>query len=272
MGGHNHRLWCDRDGLFYDVFVRPNGEFDHFRVRSLVGLIPLFAVERLEEQWIEPFRDFRENVAWFLKNRNDITQHCIATMEGAQGRVHLLSVVTDDQLRRIMHTLWDPSEFRSPFGLRSLSKYHEEHPFQFDGQEVRYEPGETSSWLKGGNSNWRGPIWFPTTFLMIESLRKLSKAYGDSLTIPNPDNSEEKLTLRDVAQGFADRLIALFTRGADGRRPIFGQREKLQHDPHWRDHLLFHEYFHAETGEGLGASHQTGWTGLIASLIDEWRK
>jgi hypothetical protein len=272
MGGKDQKLWCEEDGLFYDLFIHSNGQYEHFKVRSLVSLIPLFAVERLEEAWMEHFTDFKENVGWFLNNKNDITQHCISTFHGNQGNVHLLSVVTEDQLRRIMQAMWDPREFRSPFGLRSLSKHHEEHPFHFDGEVVRYEPGETEMWLKGGNSNWRGPVWFPTSFLMIESLRKLAKAYGDSMHIPNPENCDEKLTLHDIAQGFADRMIGLFTRNAQGKRAIFGRREKMQNDPHWRDHLLFHEYFHADTGEGLGACHQTGWTGLVASLIDEWRK
>jgi hypothetical protein len=272
MGGMDCRLWCDEDGLFYDVYIHPDGSHEPFRVRSLVSLIPLFAVERLEEQWMENFREFRENFDWFMRNRNDITQHCVSTFDNQQGRVHLLSVVTDEQLRKILERMWDPGEFHSPFGLRSLSKYHAAHPFTFAGQEVCYEPGETKMWLKGGNSNWRGAVWFPTTFLMIESLRKLAKAYGELMHIPDPDNSNRPLELLDLAAGFADGLISLFARNEEGRRPIFGHRTKLQNDPHWRDYLLFHEYFHAETGEGLGASHQTGWTGLVASLIDEWRR
>lgn len=187
------------------------------------------------------------------------------------GRVLLLSLVNREQLARILATIWDPTEFRSEFGLLSLSKYHEQHPMMHAGQRVAYDPAESRTWLKGGNSNWRGPIWFPTTFLMIESLRKLAKVYGDKVLITGEgDNSSA--TLDEMANGFADRLISLFTNNANQRRPIFGKRAVLQEDPYWRDCLLFHEYFDAETGEGLGACHQTGWTGLVASLIDEWRR
>ncbi|MCM2370874.1 MGH1-like glycoside hydrolase domain-containing protein [Aporhodopirellula aestuarii] len=271
MGGMDCKLWCDEDGLFYDVFIHPDGSHEPFKVRSLVSLIPLFAVERLEEKWLQSFDGFRENFEWFMRNRNNVTQHCVSTFAGNQGTVHLLSVVNDDQLKKILQRLWNPEDFRSVYGLRSLSKHHQQHPFSFSGQTVSYEPGETLSWLKGGNSNWRGPVWFPTTFLMIESLRKLATAYGDSLQIRTPEAPDEEVRLMDLAGGFANGMINLFVRNAEGRRPIFGNREKMQNDPHWRDYLLFHEYFNAETGEGLGATHQTGWTGLVASLIDEWR-
>jgi len=272
MGGTDCKLWCDEDGLFYDVFIHPDGSHEPFKVRSLVSLIPLFAVERLEEEWLQHFQGFRENFDWFMRNRNNLTQHCVSTFAGSQGTVHLLCVVTDDQLKKILERLWNPEDFRSRYGLRSLSKYHQQYPFSFAGQTVNYEPGETLSWLKGGNSNWRGPVWFPTTFLMIESLRKFAKAYGDSMHIHQPEDPDQQVRLMDLAEGFANGMIDLFARNAQGRRPIFGNREKLQNDPHWRDCLLFHEYFHAETGEGLGAIHQTGWTGLVASLIDEWRQ
>ena len=174
-------------------------------------------------------------------------------------------------MRRLLQCLWDPTEFRSDYGLRSLSKYHEAHPYVFGEHVVRYRPGESVERLKGGNSNWRGPIWFPTTFLMIESLRKLRKAYGREFAIPSPVNGEGMITLDDMARGFANRLISLFTRQASGKRPVYGDNRLLQDDPHWRDYLLFYEHFHGETGRGLGASHQTGWTGLVANLIDEWR-
>ena len=193
---------------------------------------------------------------------------------------------TNPQLQGMLKRMWDPNEFRSDYGLRSLSRFHEGKPYEFAGQVVRYEPGETEFSIKGGNSNWRGPIWFPTSFLMIESLRKLAKVYGEEVQVPSavpgtPTNNvsdplanplETSTTLMGMANGYADSMISMFTRDINGRRPIFGKREVMQSDPHWRDCLLFHEYFHADTGEGLGACHQTGWTGLVACLIDEWRR
>jgi hypothetical protein len=272
MGNGDYELWSDRDGFFYDVLRQPDGCFQKFRVRSLVGLIPLFAVERLEEGWIEPFDDFRQNLQWFLRNRSGPASRCITTVERHGEKVHVLSLATPEQLRRILRRVWDPAEFRSDFGLRSLSKYHERHPFESCGGAVGYEPGESHHWLKGGNSNWRGPVWFPTTFLMIESLRKLAKAYGDDFAIDSPVAGEGPVTLAAMARGFAERLIRIFTRDGSGRRPVFGDEARFQSDPHWRDCLLFYEYFHGDSGRGLGASHQTGWTGLVASLIDEWRR
>jgi hypothetical protein len=169
----------------------------------------------------------------------------------------------------MLQWLCDPEEFMSDYGLRSLSRAHLAHPFRLGGNEVGYEPGEADCKIKGGNSNWRGPIWFPTAFLMIESLRKLAKAHGNDLTIT--DRYGKTWTIDDIARTHANRLIAVFARDANGRRPEYGNIEKFQSDPHWRDYLTFHEYFHGDTGVGLGASHQTGWTGLVASLIDEWR-
>ncbi|GAA5505146.1 MGH1-like glycoside hydrolase domain-containing protein [Novipirellula caenicola] len=273
MGGRDYELWSEEDGFFFDALCYPDGSYHRFRLHSLVSLIPLYAVERLEEVWTSEFPEFKANLDWFMRNRGHLTEACLTTSENANGKVHLLSLVDADQLRRIVEVLWDESEFLSPYGLRSLSKYHEQHPFTFGDQTVKYDPAESTTWLKGGNSNWRGPIWFPTSFLMIESLRKLAKVYGESIRVPaEPDAERETMTLSEVAEGHANRLISLFTRDSEGRRAIYGRREKMQHDPHWRDCLLFHEYFNAETGEGLGANHQTGWTGLVASLIDEWRR
>ena len=195
----------------------------------------------------------------------------MSTMENQRGRVHLLSLVSEEQLKKILAAMWDKNEFRSPFGLRSLSKHHKEHPYSFAGSDVEYEPAETKMFLKGGNSNWRGPLWFPTSFLMIESLRKLARAYEDNIQVKSQAD-QASATLMDMARGYADGMISMFAKDANGRRPIFGNREIMRSDPHWRDNLLFHEYFNAETGEGLGACHQTGWSGLVASLIDEWRR
>ncbi len=204
--------------------------------------------------------------------------HLLARRKPAAGniqrddkKVHVLAIADKEQMRRLLACVWDPKEFRSDYGLRSLSKDHKAPPFIFDqSRQVGYEPGESLEMIMCGNSNWRGPVWFPTTFMMIESLRKLSKAYGPLLEIKSP--GEPPVTLDKMAEDFAESLIALFTRNETGQRPVYGDIRKLQVDPHWCDYLLFYEYFHGDSGKGLGASHQTGWTGLVASLIDEWRK
>jgi hypothetical protein len=272
MGGRNFELWSQRDGFFYDVLCYPDGTYHKFRVRSLVGLIPLFAAEVLDDEWMAQFPDFYANFQWFLRNRSSTAGHCVTTLVRDQKKTHVLALLDSEQLCRVLTRVWDPMEFRGAYGLRSLSKFHQEHPFQYAGQEVRFEPAESRGYMKGGNSNWRGPVWFPTTFLMIESLVKLSQAYGATLTIPSALSGEPTVTLEEMAHGFADRLIALFVRDASGQRPAHGGDLQFQHDPHWRDLILFYEYFHGDTGAGLGASHQTGWTGLVATLLDEWRQ
>jgi hypothetical protein len=272
MGNRDFQLWDEDEGFFYDVLRHPRGGFSKLRVRSLVGLIPLYAVERLEDDWLAPFPLFRSNLQWFMRNRQDLVSRCVVPYDRDGERTHVLTIVDQDQLRRVLERVWDTREFRSEFGLRSLSKFHLEHPFEFRGLEVRYEPAEATVLLKGGNSNWRGPIWFPTTFMLIESLRKLKKAYGGSYVILGGDGAGPPVTLDHLAETLADSLIAIFTRGADGRRPVHGRSRKFHEDPHWRDLVLFYEYFDGDTGAGLGASHQTGWTGLVAALIDEWRR
>jgi hypothetical protein len=270
MGGGSYALWDGQDGFFYDVLRHEDGTFQKLRVRSLVGLIPLYAVERLEERWIEPFAEFRESLGWFLANRQDLVQGVCHPVPRDGQVTHICAIVDEMQMRGLLHRILDPREFLSPHGLRSLSRHHAEHPFRFGDREVAYEPAEATVRIKGGNSNWRGPVWFPTSFLMIESLRKLGTAYGPGFTTPDADGMDRPLW--DVAHDLADRLIGIFTRGADGRRAVFGDVALFQDDPHWRDHLRFHEYFDGDTGAGLGASHQTGWTALVASLIDEWRR
>jgi hypothetical protein len=270
MGSRDYQLWDERDGFFYDVLRFPDGRFRKFRVRSLVGLIPLFAVERLELAWIKPFKDFSAHFHWFLKNRPDLVRDAIQTVDHNGERTYSLTIVNQEQLIRLLARVWDPEEFLSDYGIRSLSKFHEKHPFIYDGQSVGYEPAEAISKIKGGNSNWRGPIWLPTNFLLIESLRKLAKAYGSSFRVNCPDGKAH--TFHEMARDLADRLIRLFTKGADGRRPVHGGGRVFQDDPHWRDNLMFYEYFHGDHGAGLGASHQTGWTALVASLLDEWRE
>jgi len=278
-------LWDEEDGFFYDLLRFPDGNSTPFRVRSLVGLIPLYAVERLEEQWIKPFPLFHENLRWFLKYRKDIVDRCVTTVKTNGEFTHVLAVVDQNQLQRLLERVVDPNEFLSPFGMRSMSKFHEQHPFELGNASVGYEPAEAQVVIKGGNSNWRGPIWFPTTFLMIETLRKLERAFGGSVKInvgapapaPGPGPGPQSISLTGLAARLADRQIRIFVRDKDGYRPVFGPRgtrkaELFARDPHWRDLVLFHEYFNGDTGEGLGASHQTGWTGLVANLIDEWRR
>jgi hypothetical protein len=271
MGSRNYQLWDDEDGFFYDVLRYPSGDFQKFRVRSLVGLIPLFAVERLESDWIAPFKEFTGAFRWFLTNRQDLVKDVVHEVEHDGIQAHVLTIVNDDQLARMLQRMWDENEFLSPYGVRSLSKSHEGQPFWFCDKVVGYEPAEAVSKIKGGNSNWRGPIWFPTCFLLIESLRKLGKAYGSAFAVPTPSSKGEPIAFKEMARQLANRLISIFTRDVTGHRPVYGGSRKFQEDPHWRDLLLFYEYFHGDTGAGLGASHQTGWTALVAALIDEWR-
>ena len=271
IGHKGFQLWDKEDGFFYDLLRHPDGRMEQFKVRSLVGLIPLFAIERLEASWLAPFKSFRADLEWFFKNRKDLVEQSITTMERYGEKVHVLSILNPEQLSRILSTVWSKHEFRSDYGLRSLSKFHEHNPFHLGDKNVGYEPGESIALLKGGNSNWRGPIWFPVTFMLIESLRKMRKGYGDMLSVEQTDGTRQFINLDAMSHGFAEGLLNIFTRDEDGHRPVFGDEEKMQNDPHWKDYLLFYEYFHGDTGKGLGASHQTGWTALIASIIDEWR-
>ncbi|HEY6120073.1 MAG TPA: hypothetical protein VIV66_08950, partial [Pyrinomonadaceae bacterium] len=207
MGSENFDLWDDQDGFFYDVLRYPNGSWHKFRVRSLVGLIPLYAIEQLDEKKLEPHPDFVDNLQWFLRNRRDLVENCVTTIERDGRTIHVLAILHETQMKRLLNRVWDPAEFRSDYGLRSLSKIHLDHPFVFDDHSVVYEPAESAESFKGGNSNWRGPVWFPTTFLMIESLRKLGAAYESLLKIDSPVASEPPITLYEMARGFSERLI-----------------------------------------------------------------
>jgi len=258
MGGRKYSLWDEGDGFFYDVLRYPDGSFHKFRVRSLVGIIPLYAAETLRLDEIESAQEFKTNFGWFVRNRQQLTQNCCHYIEAK--RQYELTIVDEHQLRRMLERLLSPDEFLSDYGIRSLSKYHEQHPFAFGHSEVRYDPAESDNKIKGGNSNWRGPVWFPTTFLIIESLRTLGAGYGDDF----------KLTLPGDSGG--DRMIRIFTRNEYGRRPVYGGTRMFQEDPHWRDLILFYEFYHGDNGAGLGASHQTGWTALVAALLDDWRR
>jgi hypothetical protein len=270
MGGREYALWDDKDGFFYDVLRARSGHFVKLRVRSMVGLIPLFAVERLERDWIAPFQEFTRNVDWFLAARRDLVEGVVHTVTRDGKTTHVLTIVDPSQLTRIIQRLWDPSEFLADFGIRSLSKAHGPQPFVYDGRDVGYEPAESVSKIKGGNSNWRGPIWFPTCFLLIESFRKLAKAFGTDFRVPTRGGGS--ITFPELASQTAERLIRIFARDGGDRRPVYGGTHIFQEDPHWRDLILFYEYFHGDNGAGLGASHQAGWTALVANLIDEWRK
>ena len=265
-------LWDEQDGFFYDVLHRDH-EGITLRIRSMVGLIPLFAVEPIPADLIEKFPSFARRLEWFIDHRPDLTEGvaCMRTLGAMQRR--LFSVVPPDKLRRILQRLLDESEFLSPHGIRALSRVHRDQPYRLrvDGAEygVRYEPAESSSGLFGGNSNWRGPVWFPVNYLLIEALQKFYHYLGEEFTVEFPTGSGRQMTLAQVAAEISRRLSAIFLLDQDGRRPAFGKAEKLQRDPHFRDYLLFHEYFNGDDGSGVGANHQTGWTGLVAKLLQQ---
>jgi len=273
MGGGGNSLWDDGDGFFYDNLHLPDDRQIPLKVRSLVGLIPLFAVETLEISLLFKLPGFARRLNWFMENRPDPSRNVTCHGEAGACERRILSIVTPDQLRIILRRMLDEDEFLEPYGIRSLSRYHDKHPYVFniDGTEhrVQYEPAESTSWLFGGNSNWRGPVWMPINFLMIESLQKFHHYLGDEFKVECPTGSGVMMTLWDVAMDLSRRLISIFLRNSEGQRPAFGGCRKLQDDPHWRDYLLFHEYFHGDNGAGMGASHQTGWTGLVAKLLQQ---
>ena len=272
-GGEEISLWDEEDGFFYDVLHVPGGDHYPLKVRSMVGLIPLFAVETLEPEVVDRLPGFTRRMQWFIENRPEFREH-VETLEKPGGGVRrLLSIVSRDQLPKVLRYLLDETEFLSPFGIRAVSQYHRTQPYilQVHGtaHRVDYEPAESSTGLFGGNSNWRGPLWFPVNYLLIESLQKFHHFYGDSLKIPFPTGAVEVLSLWDVSAELSRRLTRLFLRDGNGRRPVYGSTEKFQQDPHWRNLLLFYEYFHGDNGAGIGASHQTGWTALVAKLLQQ---
>jgi hypothetical protein len=273
LGGEGIDLWDETDGFYYDVLHLPSGSHVPLRVRSMVGLIPLFAVETLEPEIVEKLPGFKRRMQWFIDNHPDVPHHIDMSQKSERGVRRLLSIVNRERLPRVLRYMLDESEFLAPNGIRAISRHHHNHPYVFNvnGHEHRvdYEPAESSSGLFGGNSNWRGPIWFPVNFLLIESIQKFHHYFGDSLRVEFPTGSGQKMTLWQVAGELSRRMTRLFLRGEDGRRPVFGGIEKFQTDPHWRDLILFHEYFHGDNGAGIGANHQTGWTGLVAKLIEQ---
>jgi hypothetical protein len=270
VGRDRVSLWDEADGFFYDV-LSLNGQQIPIPIRSIVGLIPLFAVETLDPSTLERLPDFTARMRWFMKNRPDLCGNIFEIDAPGMAQRRLLSIVDPERLRRLLVRMLDESEFLSPYGIRSMSKWHADHPVHLDldghPHQVDYEPAESTTGLFGGNSNWRGPIWFPINYLLVESLQKFHHYLGDGFNVELPTGSGNKLNLWDVAAELSQRLIAIFQPDGDGRRPVNGGHARLDTDPAWRDHVSFHEYFHGDTGAGLGASHQTGWTALVAKLI-----
>ena len=272
LGGEGINLWDDEGGFYYDV-LHANGHHRRLKVRSMVGLIPLFAIETLEPEVVERLPGFKRRMQWFIDNRPELGEHVQVVDKPGVGPRRLLSLVSREQLPRVLRFLLDEEEFLSPHGVRAVSRVHAREPFllEVDGirHRVDYEPAESSSGLFGGNSNWRGPVWFPVNYLLIESLQKFHHFYRDTLRVPCPTGSDRQLDLWQVAGELSRRLVRIFLRDETGRRPVYGGTRKFQDDPHWRDHLLFYEYFHGDDGAGIGASHQTGWTALVAKLLQQ---
>ncbi len=280
IGDDKAQLWDEEDGFFYDVLHLPHGERIRLKVRSMVGLIPLFAVMTLEPEVLQKLPGFRERLEWFINNRTDLKKN-VACMEtkglGARRMLALCSVTLDSleseaKLRSILEKLLDENEFLSDYGIRAMSRFHKDHPYTFcvDGNpnQVRYEPAESTSGLFGGNSNWRGPIWMPVNYLLIESLQKFHHYLGDDFKVECPTGSGNMMNLWEVSEEISSRLISIFLQDRDRKRPLYGDTDKFR-DPHWQDLILFYEYFHGDNGAGMGASHQTGWTGLVAKLIQQ---
>lgn len=271
-------LWDETDGFYYDQLIVNHDEPIPLRIRSLVGLLPMCAVTVLKQTKLESLPGFRKRMDWFLTSRPDLLKYISVRRHTGDKKstLCLLAIPSEKQLRMTLKRMFDPAEFLSDFGIRSLSKAHEETPFVFEHggkrNEVRYTPGESNTDMFGGNSNWRGPIWFPTNFLIVEALERYHHFYGDAFKIEYPTGSGVQKTLKEAAIDICDRLISLFCPGESGYRPCFGEAHRYGDVPHWQDLLLFHEYFHAETGEGLGASHQTGWTSLVVKLVKDRRE
>lgn len=272
LGEKSTELWNEHDGFYYDVLHLDGHQFP-IKLRSLVGLLPLLAVETLEEEWFKNLPDFDRRTKWFLKHRPDLTGSIACLQEIGQENRRMLALVDRDRLKRVLNIMLDETEFLSDYGVRSLSRHHKSAPyFLMVGDteySVEYEPGESRSGMFGGNSNWRGPVWFPVNYLLIESLQKFDHFFGDTFKIEFPTGSGNEMTLWQVSQELEKRLCKIFLRDERGKRALHGKYDKFQTDEHWREHLLFYEYFHGDNGSGLGASHQTGWTGLIGKLLKQ---
>lgn len=274
IGDTNVDLWDEEDNFYYDVMHTPDKPNQRMKVRSMVGLIPLFAIEILKAEVYTKLPEFRDKLEFFLKERPRLASLVSRWEEPKEGERRLLSILRGFRMKKILERMLDTDEFLSDYGVRALSKYHEKNPYKMEIEghqlEVKYLPGESDSSFFGGNSNWRGPIWFPVNYLILESLLKYSQYYGDDYKVEFPMGSGKEFTLREVASELCLRLIKIFQKDQDGNRPVYGKQKKLQTDPHFKDYILFYEYFNGDTGVGLGASHQTGWTGLIAEMIHRY--
>jgi hypothetical protein len=264
-------LWDEGDKFFYDVLHLPDGGMVPLKVRSMVGLIPLFAVETLEPELLARVPEFKRRLEWFLKYRPDLASLVSNWNHEGRGQRRLLSLLRGHRMKRLLSRMLDETEFLSDYGIRAISKHHDQHPYTFsvDGADlsVRYLPAESDSGVFGGNSNWRGPIWFPLNYLLIESLQKFHHYYGDDFKVECPTGSGKWVSIAAAAEEIAARLARIFLKDNEGKRPVFSQYPRMQKDEHFRDYILFYEYFHGDTGRGVGASHQTGWTGLVAKLL-----
>ena len=271
FGGRGRGLWDEEDQFYYDQLCDSDGKGVPLRLRSMVGLIPIFAVETLEPHVLSRLPDFAGRLEWFLNARPDLNALVSRWQDPGSGDRRLLSLLRGRRLKKLLKRMLDETEFLSEYGVRSLSKAHADPPYQFEADgttlSVKYVPGDSDSGMFGGNSNWRGPIWFPVNFLIIESLQKFHHYYGPDFVVEHPTGSGKMLTLEQIAADLSDRLCKIFLRCPDGIRPAIGANKKLQSDPHFRDHLFFHEYFHGDDGHGLGSSHQSGWTALVAKLL-----
>jgi hypothetical protein len=270
-GDQGTGLWDDVDEFYYDVIQKSNGTNDKLKIRSMVGLIPLLAVEVLDDDLLSSQKEFTDRLYWFLNNRPDLSSLVSKWGEKGKDEKHLLSLLRGHRMKRILYRMLDENEFLSDHGLRALSKFHKDNPFilQIDNNwfSIHYTPGESDTTLFGGNSNWRGPVWMPMNFMLVESLKKFHEYYGDDFRIEYPTHSGNLFSLKEISEKLSDRLISLFTKNAEGNRPIYGDQTLFQKDPNFKDYTQFFEYFHGDTGKGLGASHQTGWTGLVARLL-----
>ncbi|WP_198172617.1 MGH1-like glycoside hydrolase domain-containing protein [Hymenobacter ginkgonis] len=272
-GGGRFNLWDDQDQFYYDVLHAPDDSRTHMRIRSMVGLIPLFAVEVVDDELLEALPQFAARAQWLVQHRPHLAQLVSRWQEPGKSTSHLLGLMRRSRLKSVLTRMLDETEFLSEHGIRSLSRYHLDHPYEFETEEDRFEvayvAGESDSDMFGGNSNWRGPVWFPVNYLIIESLQRFHSHYGDGFKVEYPTGSGNLHTLAEIATALSERLAKLLLKNADGHRPAFGPAGPLQNDPHFRDYLLFHEYFDGDSGRGLGASHQTGWTGLIVRLLQQ---
>src|SRR5881409_3165732 len=276
VGGEGIGLWDEQDEFYYDVLNLPDGRMEPLKVRSMVGLIPLFAVEVLESSLLDEVPEFTERLNWFLNYRPDLANLVSRWNEPGMKQRHLLSLLRGHRMKCLLRRVLDETEFLSDFGVRAISRHHREHPYEFHANgntmSVGYQPAESNSGLFGGNSNWRGPIWMPVNYLLIESLQKFHHYYGDDFKVECPTGSGQFKTINEIADELSRRLAKLFLKGEDGQRPVLKYHPKLATDPHFKDYVLFHEYFHGDNGRGVGASHQTGWTGLVAKLLQPRNK